>query len=367
MCTLRSESAPWHFTVMLDAFEGRLGSCVSGLGFAGCARTEPPEELEPRGVVQHRASSTSIFGRKSERPSPESHRISPSAEPPPRTLASGPGSPSEADHSGFWSRAAIGGVGHPVSYRRTVHRSLWRASDPTRQRLNHGSRLFTARRWDDPIPKLCEWHTEGLEPWQTVAQDKSNWAELKKLFLCTKTRDVLGAKNRPEVAVCDWRHTRWRLIQTTSVLFGCTVDLAASTSAHLMRLCMRPGSPTPAVWGVTTSCIWQRRRPTCANHVIIGRVYGKRTATPTTKEGGAILPQPVFLQLVDAVLESKVGAFYGAHFPTEPRIHIGAVRGTQVMNIATASPCSWKRAAKDARAEPWHSSTLRPATTGCRP
>lgn len=67
---------------------------------------------------------------------------------------------------------------------------------------------------------------------------------------------------------------------------------------------------------------------------IVGRVCGKGTSTPTTKQVRAILPQPAFLQVVDALLERKSDECYDGHFTEELHIHVGAMRGTQVLDIA---------------------------------
>lgn len=69
-----------------------------------------------------------------------------------------------------WIAKALGW--RDAAFRRTVRGLLWRESDPTRQRLGRGDRLPTRRRWDDPVQKVCDAHTEGLRPWQEIAQDK---------------------------------------------------------------------------------------------------------------------------------------------------------------------------------------------------
>lgn len=75
-----------------------------------------------------------------------------------------------------------------AAYRRSVRGLLWRSNDPTRQRVGRGSRHTTARRWDDPLQHVCGGHTQGLQPWQVLAQDKTRWAELETVFLCTYSR-----------------------------------------------------------------------------------------------------------------------------------------------------------------------------------
>lgn len=71
------------------------------------------------------------------------------------------------------------------------------------------------------------------------------------------------------------------------------------------------------------------------SHIVVGRLHAKRAAaTPTAKELRAILPQPAFLQLVDALLEAKLVKFFEQHFPAKEKIHIGATRGSRVMDIA---------------------------------
>lgn len=67
--------------------------------------------------------------------------------------------------------------------------------------------------------------------------------------------------------------------------------------------------------------------------VVVGRMYGKRTLTPTPKELRSILPQTAFLQLLDELLEAQLDRFYAVFFHEESRIHICVSHGTQVMDI----------------------------------
>lgn len=50
-----------------------------------------------------------------------------------------------------------------------------------------GSRLPTERWWDHPLQRVCDANTEGLRPWQAVAQDETLWHDIEHIFLCTYT------------------------------------------------------------------------------------------------------------------------------------------------------------------------------------
>lgn len=67
---------------------------------------------------------------------------------------------------------------------------------------------------------------------------------------------------------------------------------------------------------------------------ISGRVYGKTQSWPTLGQLRAILPMPPVMQLLEVILARRLQTFISEALPPVPKLCVGAVPGSQVMDIA---------------------------------
>lgn len=84
-----------------------------------------------------------------------------------------------------------------------------------------------------------------------------------------------------------------------------------------------------------------------ASQAIDGRVYGKRQMWPSTGQLRAILPMRPIVQLLDVLLSARLQQFITSVLPPEPRLCVGAVPGSQVLDITHSFQLLWERFADD--------------------
>lgn len=71
-----------------------------------------------------------------------------------------------------------------------------------------------------------------------------------------------------------------------------------------------------------------------SSYTISGKVYGKKTPTPTSKQLRAILPLLAALQIFDVILAGRLETYMDESLQPARNLHTGARRGTQTLEIA---------------------------------